>query len=65
MAGEPITCQPIQSMTLDDLLWDTQQGNRFIIQALWRMESQLKWHGGGIAALIAVVTALIVILAAG
>ncbi len=43
--------------TLDDLLWDTQQGSRFIIQSMARQEQQLRQIFYGIvlmAALLAI-----------
>lgn len=40
--GSPLVVEPgvkPDKTTLDDLLWDTQQGTRYLIQALWRLES--------------------------
>jgi hypothetical protein len=49
--------------TLDDLLWDTQRGNRFVIQSLWRIALRLRWQSYAmvvLAALLVVVAAKLV-----
>ena len=51
------TPPPARETTLDDLLWDTQQGSRFIIQSMARQERQLRQNFYGIvlmAALLAI-----------
>jgi hypothetical protein len=63
MASEQIAPRgAAPSMTLDDLLWDMRQGNRFVIQSLWRLESKIRWHGYGIVALIALSIAFLTLL---
>jgi hypothetical protein len=49
--------------TLDDLLWDTQQGSRFIIQSLSRQERRLMQILYGIL-FVAVLLAINVVIAA-
>jgi hypothetical protein len=49
--------------TLDDLLWDTQQGSRFIIQSLSRQERRLRQIFYGLIVL-AVLLAINVVIAA-
>lgn len=53
------TTLPSSATTLDDLLWDTQRGNRFVIQSLWRIESRLKWHDYGIAVVVALLLGIV------
>jgi hypothetical protein len=50
--------------TLDDLLWDTQQGNRFVIQSLWRLERRLTWQGYGMVTLLVLLLSILTKLVA-
>jgi hypothetical protein len=51
-----------QATTLDDLLLDTQQGNRFVIQSLWRLESKIRWHGYGLMVVLALSIAILALM---
>jgi hypothetical protein len=51
-----------RATTLDDLLWDTQRGNRFVIQSLRRIELRLQWHGYAFVALAALLLAVVATL---
>ena len=53
---------PARDTTLDDLLWDTQQGSKFLIQSMARQERQLQNIFYGIA-LVAAMLAVNVVLA--
>lgn len=53
---------PSGSTTLDDLLWDTQRGDRFVIESLLRIERVLRWHSLGIVVLAALVLAVLTVL---
>jgi hypothetical protein len=52
-----------QQTTLDDLLWDTQQGSRFVIRSLSRQEQWLRQIFYGIVAL-AILLSINVVLTA-
>lgn len=63
MSSEPIAPgKPVPSLTLEDLLCDTQQGNRFVIQSLWRLESRLRWHSYGMVGLLALATVILALI---
>jgi hypothetical protein len=59
------TAAPAPATTLDDLLWDTQRGNRFVIQSLWRLEKRLLWQSYGIAAVAGLLVVVLGLLLAG
>jgi hypothetical protein len=52
-----------QQTTLDDLLWDTQQGSRYVMQSLARQEQRLQHIFYGIVVL-AILLSINVVLAA-
>jgi len=52
-----------QQTTLDDLLWDTQQGSRFVIRSLTRQEQWLRQIFYGIVALAALLLINVVLTA--
>ena len=63
LSREPIAAaKSASAMTLDDLLCDTQQGNRFVIQALWRLDARLRWLGYGIVAILGLLIAILTLL---
>ena len=56
---------PAPLMTLDDLLWDTQQGSRFVIQSLGRLESKLRWQSYAIITVLALLIGILIVSIVG
>lgn len=59
----PRTVVPPRETSLDDLLWDTQQGSQFIIRSLRRQERRLQQVLLGLAAVAGLVAIDLLLLA--